>query len=158
MPPDTQRTFFRVRFASGTVCPLTDEENGAAPGSTSWDGFRGPRVVAEDSSRTTVRYPSYEYADYTLNALEGRFSIAVTKDIDFREYTGRILVTLRMYRALSQIGTKESLHILSFRQVESTDRMLKQAQDDTMTTLSGPIYRFDVFDDTNATPPILQQY
>nr|MDJ0703296.1 hypothetical protein [Leptolyngbyaceae cyanobacterium MO_188.B28] len=153
--PDTERTFFGDQSSSatgtGTVCPLTDEENGAAPGSISWDGVRGPRVIIEDSQRTTVRYPSYEHADYTLAALEGRFSIAATKDVDFREYTGRILATLRMYRALRGVGTKRSLHILSFRKVESTDRMLRQAQNETRTTLTGPVYRFDVFDESNAT-------
>ncbi|WP_250565505.1 hypothetical protein [Adonisia turfae] len=116
--PDTERTFYGDQSSSpqgtGTVCPLTDEENGAAQGSISWDGLRGPRVITEDSSGTTVRYPIYEYADYTLNALEGRFSIANTRNIDFQEYTSRILSTLRMYRALEQVGTKRSLHILSF--------------------------------------------
>ncbi|MBT9318007.1 hypothetical protein [Leptothoe spongobia] len=149
--PDTERTFFGDQSSSatgtGTVCPLTDEENGATPGSVSWDGLRGPRVLSEDGSGTTVRYPRYEQADYTLSALEGRFSIALTRKIDFREYTGRILATLRMYRALQGIGTKRSLHILSFRQVESSDTTLRQAQDETRTALSGPVYRFDVFDD-----------
>lgn len=33
--PDTARTFYQVPFAARTVCPLTDEENGAADGSVS---------------------------------------------------------------------------------------------------------------------------
>ncbi|MGF1537850.1 MAG: hypothetical protein ACFB4J_15410, partial [Elainellaceae cyanobacterium] len=148
--PDTERTFFQVDFASGTVCPLTDEENGAAPGSVSWDGLRGPRIVAEDSRSTTVRYPTYEHADYTLNALEGRFSIAATRQINFREYTGRILATLRMYRVFGVGGRqqppKDGIRILSFSQVESTDATLGEAQDETSTALSGPVYRFEVFD------------
>ncbi len=157
--PDTERTFFgdqsstRPGQETGTVCPLTDEENGAAQGSISWDGLRGPRVIAEDTNSTTVRYPSYELADYTLNALEGRFSIAATKDIDFQEYTSRILVTLRMYRLLriEDIGTKKSLHILSFRKIESEDSTLRQAQREAGQALSGPVYRFDVFNETDAT-------
>ena len=144
--PDTARTFYQVPFAAGTVCPLTDEENGAAVGSVSWDGLRGPRVLSEDGRRTHIGYPDYEHADYTLNAFEGRFSIAQTQKIDFHEYTHRIVATLRMYRALKTIGDKNSLHILSFRQVESTNALLRQAQTDTVTALTGPIYRFDVFD------------
>ncbi|MGF1515827.1 MAG: hypothetical protein ACFB5Z_19300 [Elainellaceae cyanobacterium] len=152
--PDTERTFFQVDFASGTVCPLTDEENGAAAGSVSWDGLRGPRIVAEDSRRAVVRYPTYEHADYTLNALEGRFSIAATRNINFREYTGRILATLRLYRVFGLGGRnqppKDSLRILSFRKVESTDGLLQAAQDNTGTSLSGPVYRFEVFDGSAA--------
>lgn len=157
--PDTERTFFGDQSSSpqgtGTVCPLTDQENGATDGSVSWDGLRGPRVIAENSSRTTVRYPIYEYADYTFNALEGRFSIAATKDIDFQEYTSRILATLRMYRTLESVGNKASLHILSFQKLESTNISLREAQSETGRSLSGPVYRFDVFDDSNATrlPP-----
>ena len=146
--PDTARTFFQVEFATGTVCPLTDEENGAVPGSVSWDGLRGPHVLSEDETETRVRYSGYEYADYTLNALENRFSIAQTYKIDFREYTNRILATLRMYSAFGLKGDqKNSLHILSFRRVESIDATLKEAQDQTNTTLRGPVYRFDVFSD-----------
>ncbi|MGK7954477.1 MAG: hypothetical protein AB4063_04330 [Crocosphaera sp.] len=154
--PDTERTFFGDQSSSlegtGTVCPLTDEENGAVEGSVSWDGLLGPRVITEDNRSTTVRYPRYEYADYTLNALEGRFSIALTKDIDFQQYTARILASLRMYRALEAIGTKRSLHILSFRKIESTDTLLREAIRETGRALSGPVYGFDVFDETNATP------
>ena len=140
-----------MRFAEGTVCPLTDEENGATLGTVSWDGLQGPQVLSEDGSGTTVRYPGYEHADYTLNALEGRFSIAATQKIDFREYTRRILATLRMYRTVRQIGNKDSLHILSFRQVESSAAALRESQNETGTALSGPVYRFDVFDDANTT-------
>ena len=149
--PDTARTFYNVPFAAGTVCPLTDEENGAAVGSTAWDGLRGPHVYAKDGRSTSVRYPNYERADYTLSAFEGRFSIAQTYKIDFTEYTHRILATLRMYRALSNIGDKNSLHILSFNQISANDGLLRQAQSETGRSLSGPIYRFDVFDSDYAT-------
>ncbi|MEL6815603.1 MAG: hypothetical protein AAFP03_12405 [Cyanobacteria bacterium J06598_3] len=149
--PDTARTFYQVPFAAGTVCPLTDEENGAADSSVSWDGLRGPRVLREDGFGTQVRFPDYEHADYTLNAFEGQFSIAQTRKIDFQEYTGRILATLRMYRALKNIGDKDSLHILSFRRVAQTDALVRQAQAETMTPLAGTIYRFDVFDSDYAT-------
>ncbi len=152
--PDTERTFFQVDFASGTVCPLTDEENGAAPGSVSWDGLQGPRIVAQNSRSTTVRYPTYEHADYTLNALEGKFSIAETRQINLREYTGRILATLRVYRLFERGGRnqppKDELRILSFQQVEFTDAALQEAQDSTTTALSGPVYRFEVFDSSAA--------
>ncbi|MEP3477835.1 MAG: hypothetical protein ABJZ55_01185, partial [Fuerstiella sp.] len=148
--PDTARTYFEVDFARGTVCPLTDEENGAASGSVSWDGLRGPRVISEDGTSTTVRYPNYPLADYTLNALEGRLSISETRKIGFDEYIHRILSTLRMYRILSSIGDKNTLHILSFGEVESSDSTLLEAQAETGRTLSGPILRYDVFDESDS--------
>lgn len=150
--PDTARTYYKVRYAHGTVCPLTDDENGAAPGSVSWDGLRGPTVVFEDAQETKVRYTSYEYADYTLNALQNRFSIARTRKVEFREYTDRILATLRMYRALKDSGNRDTLHILSFRRVESSDVTLEDALRDTGSASREPVYRFDVFAEDDATP------
>ncbi len=85
-------------FSLGTVCPLTDEENGAIVPGDSWDGLRGPHLVAEDANASHIRYPSYEQADYTLAALEGRFSIAQTSKITLHDYIHRILATLRIYR------------------------------------------------------------
>ena len=151
--PDTKRSFFQVSFSSGSICPLTDDENGATAGSIPWDGLRGPRIVAEDRAGTTVRYPSYELADYTLTALEGGFSIAETQKVNLQEYTGRILATLRMYRAFGRRdpSEKNALHILSFQKIESSAPMLLEAQKELNTVLSGPIYRFEVFDDRDVT-------
>lgn len=145
--PDTARTFFAVPFSAGTVCPLTDEENGAQPGSISWDGLRGPSILSEDSRKSTVRYPSYGFADYSLSALEGRFSIAATSRIDFKAYTSRILAMLRIYRSFGlKNGTeKKRLHVLSFRELQFKDKLLRAAQDNTGVTLQCPVYRFDVF-------------
>lgn len=78
-------------------------------------------MLREEGFGTRVRFPDYEHADYTLNAFEGQFSIEQTRKVDFQEYTGRILATLRMDRALKNIGDKDSLHILSFRRVAQTD-------------------------------------
>jgi len=149
--PDTQRTFFRVRFARGSVCPLTDVENGAASQSLGWDGLRGPQRITEDGSKTLVRYPSYEYADYTQNTLEGKLSMAETSRVDFQEYTARILATLRMYRTLESLGDKNSLHILSFIQALPQDQLLREAQHATTTSLVGPVYKFEVFHDSAAS-------
>lgn len=143
--PDTARTYFEVEFDRGTVCPLTDEENGAIAGTASWDGLRGAHVVVENAEFTRIRYPNYPLADYTLNALEGRFSIAETRKITFQEYTNRILATLRMYRTLSQFGNKQTLHVASFQKVESTNPLLLEAEAEVGVQLSGPIFRFDVF-------------
>ena len=143
--PDTTRTYFDVDFDVGTVCPLTDEENGAAPASVAWDGVQGPVVLSENSQLTRVRFQNYPLADYTLNALEGKFSIAETRKITLNEYTNRILATLRMYRTLSEIGNKQTLHILSFNKVESTNSLLLEAENALGFQLSGPVFRFDVF-------------
>ena len=144
--PDTTRTFFAVPYSAGTVCPMTDEENGAQAGSISWDGLRGPRMISEDSKKSIVRYPNYELADYSLNALEGRFSIAATSRIDFKEYTSRILAMLRVYRSFGlDTSEKKKLHVLSFRRLQFNDNLLLDAQNNTGVALQGPAYGFDVF-------------
>jgi len=150
--PDTQRTYFKVNFASGTVCPLTDEENGAVAGTVSWDGLRGPHVLSEDGTGTRVRYPNYAQADYSFNALEGQFSIGQTAKIGFQEYVRRIVVTRRMYRVMSGIGNTDTLKILSFSKIQSDDPTLDLAQSESGRELAGPIYRFDVFAESDSTP------
>ncbi|MFY0610993.1 MAG: hypothetical protein JXQ99_05660 [Hyphomicrobiaceae bacterium] len=145
--PDTTRSYIQVDFSAGSVSPLTDRENGAEAGFTPWDGVRGPRIISEDAEKTVVRYSSYPFADYTLNALEGRFSIAETQKVGFHEYTNRILATLRLYRVFKLRGSdKNKLHILSFRKIESDNSELKEAQDSVGVFLTGPVYRFEVFE------------
>ena len=146
--PDTTRTFFTVPFSSGTVCPMTDEELGSINNSVPWDGVVGPKIIDENSNERTVEYPDYPHADYTRNALEGSFSIALSSKITLVEYQRRILAMLRCYRALDKLSEKGSAHILSFRLVESNNAELISAQQQTNTVLNGPIYRFEVFNDT----------
>ena len=69
--------------------------------------------------------------------------------INFHEYTSRIVATLRMYREMGDLNSK-NLHILSFRKIESTDPVLQQAQAESGTLLFGPIYSFEVFRNANA--------
>jgi hypothetical protein len=138
--PDTTRTFFEVPFSAGSVVPLTDEEMGVGT-QPSWDGLVGPHITEQNANYVVVKYPDYPRADYTRNALEGKFSIAQTAKISFEEYQRRLLTMLRTYRAIGEIDTKENAHIISFTSVAAMDIELEQAQEQTNTELVGPIYR-----------------
>lgn len=145
--PDTTRSYFQVEFSFGTVCPLTDEENGALDVRNSWDGLRGPRIISEDKDKSIVRYPSYQQADYTLAALDGKFSIALTSMVTLHDYINRILATLRIYRRFEKKkGEKNQLRISSFSKINTNDRILIDAERESGTVLTSPIYKFEVFD------------
>ena len=142
--PDTTRTFFEVPFSAGSVVPLTDDEMGVGD-KPSWDGLIGPHITEQNGENITVQYPDYPRADYTRNALEGKLSIAQTAKISFEEYQRRLLTMLRTYRAIGEIDNKENAHIVSFKSVAALDVELEQAQEQTNTELTGPIYRVEGF-------------
>ncbi|MBD1584651.1 hypothetical protein [Pseudoalteromonas sp. S16_S37] len=156
--PDTTRTFFSVPFSAGSVVPLTDDESGTGQGA-SWDGLKGPHYVDRNAEHSIVQYPDYPRADYTRNALDGLFSIEQTSKITLEEYKRRIVVMLRAYRAIDMLDSKNSAHIVSFKQVNLGIEELEQAQERTGVELSGPIYRLEGFNDqfnqqSNVSHPI----
>lgn len=142
--PDTTRTFFEVPFSAGSVVPLTDDEMGVGT-QPSWDGLIGPHITEQNADYIVVQYPDYPRADYTRNALEGKFSIAQTAKVSFEEYQRRLLTMLRTYRAVGEIDNKENAHIISFKPVAALDAELEQAQEQANIELTGPIYRVEGF-------------
>ena len=79
-----------------TVSPLTDTEIGIE-GDLPWDGIDGPHYILDDNE---VEYPEYDHADYTLNALNNKFSLTLTGKVDVVEYQTRVVSMARAYRAL----------------------------------------------------------
>lgn len=140
---------------------MTDEEIGISAGSIPWDGVIGPRVINEDGDQRIVEYPDYPHA-----ALDGLFSIAQTSRVTLAEYKRRIIAMLRCYSALPQ-GNRTSTHILSVREVSFSNSDLDQAQQQGNATLTGPVYRFEVFTDEvtfsggqtqdNVSPPEMRE-
>lgn len=145
--PDTQRTFFTVPHAQGTVAPLTDAEIGTTPNGIPWDGVVGPVILHSTPHHTLVDYPDYPRADYTMNAFAGRYSLALTKKITLEEYKRRILAMLRCYAALNMLKDKNAAHVLSFRIVDSFNAELDEAQTTNSIELTGTIYRIEGFND-----------
>ncbi|PCJ14828.1 MAG: hypothetical protein COB04_14275 [Gammaproteobacteria bacterium] len=144
--PDSTRNYFNVpRTRAGSIVPLTDSETGVGEGALAWDGVPGPQVVSANSEQLVVEYPDYPRVDYTKNALEGKFSIDKTSRITLEEYKRRMVATLRMYRAIGKISSKDEAHILSFQKVATDLAELELAQERSAIELQGPVYRFQGF-------------
>ncbi|HEU4407466.1 MAG TPA: hypothetical protein VFS43_19525 [Polyangiaceae bacterium] len=141
--PDAGRSFSR-NFA--TVAPLTDEEIGTT-GRLPWDGVAGPRVVAAQGAPAVVEYASFDHVDYVASALAGKFSIKLVGRISTDEYVARVLAMARAYRALGvQVpADKGAWRVLSFAKVRPSDADVQGAFADTGATLSGDLFRFEVF-------------
>jgi hypothetical protein len=149
--PDAARTFEPARDWP-TVAPLTDEEIGVV-GGLPWDGVAGPRP-ADGSATGAVDYPGLDHTDYVVNALRGRFSLALTGRIQEHEYQSRVLSMARAYVALGVDLTqsfgvvaraKARWSVLSFRAVEPTDEEVRTAAKATGERLTAPLYRIEVF-------------
>ncbi|GAA6623476.1 hypothetical protein [Scytonema sp. NUACC26] len=142
--PDAARTF-QPSPTWPTVSPLTDEEIGQV-GNQSWDGIAGPRKVTRNG-RNFIEYPDFAHADYVDNTLQKKFSISLTGQVDVREYEARVLAMANVYRVLglNTLQARGQWSVFSFREVVSTDAELRQAQTQTGTTLSGTIYRFEIY-------------
>lgn len=92
--PDAARTF---EPGNPTVAPLTDEEVGIT-GNHPWDGVKGPVIVGTGAGRR-VEHTQLSHADYILNALEGKITLALTGRVDLAEYKRRVLSMGRIYEA-----------------------------------------------------------
>lgn len=139
--PDAARTF-QPNATGGpwpTVSPLTDEELGVT-GGLPWDGIIGPRLLDDK----TVEYVEFDHADYTINAVKNKFSLALTGRVDIAEYKRRLLSMARVYKLLGSTSENEraSWAVLSFKQLAIADSEVQDAQEKTQTTLNIPAYRF----------------
>jgi hypothetical protein len=134
--PDATRTFQpnATEDPRGwpTVSPLTDEEIGiTTTGSTGkklpWDGFPGPHLVPGGKD---VEYMEFDHVDYTLHALQNKFSLTLTGKIDVGEYKARILAMASVYKLLNSTerAKRANWAVLSFMKVQSPNTELDDAQ------------------------------
>jgi hypothetical protein len=146
--PDTTRTLEPRpdQWPPITVSPLTDEENGQA-GNLPWDGTQGPSVITV-GDRQFAEYPSFAYVDYVQSALLGKFSLALTSHVDAEQYQDRVLSMALVYQGLRR--RPEDWLVLSFRTTTPGETELMKAQEEARATLSGRVYRFEVFARSNS--------
>jgi hypothetical protein len=143
--PDASRTF--QPNATGnwpTVSPLTDKEIGIID-NLPWDGEPGPHLIENDKF---VEYREFDHVDYTINALNKKFSLSLTGQIDIKEYESRVLSMARVYKSLNSISVNQRARwsVVSFNKINDGDIMeLKTAQDQTRTKLESPVYRFEIY-------------
>ena len=161
--PDTTRNFvdidnsgrglnlngpLAIEFANGVVCPMTDAELGEN-GNMPWDGIRGPYLKQSNSGTIVASYPVFSRGDYTLNALKGQMSMAVTAGVSLPEYQTRMVDMARCYRA-TEIS-RQAMMILSYSIVDSNhpDVIAALSASDVRWPLSGVerIARFVIFEE-----------
>jgi hypothetical protein len=147
---------------SGTVAPLTDEEIGRV-GDMPWDGIsQWGRVPNSDFAE----YASFQHADYVRSALQGKFTLRTTAQIDADEYERRVLAVAFAYLSLGaerrqrampidpKTLRKERLHwkLLSFQTVAHGSPELEEAKTEAGLLLSGRVYRMEFFQPVPAKP------
>ncbi|MEY4579808.1 MAG: hypothetical protein RL701_4511 [Pseudomonadota bacterium] len=162
--PDAARTFQPSQLWSTTnswpsspswptVAPLTDAEIGIGNDpALPWDGVVGPKLLARDGKQF-VEYTDIAHADYVLNAIEGRFSLARTATVGDTDYRTRVLYMARLYAALGIEDTnfdrarraKAQWSVLSFRPAPSGDAVRQEAQSAVGAALSGDVYAFKIY-------------
>ncbi len=83
------------------------------------------------------------------NALDGKFTLALTAKVDTPEYERRVLNMARVYRVMSQQGLPSPLNgwsLFSFRHVANNDQELADAAAEaTVPVPQGPTYRFHLY-------------
>jgi len=132
--PDVSRTFGPTFFNQPNICPLSDAEIGI-DGGIPWDGVKGPVNVGNK-----VEYTLFEYADYTLNALNDKFSLYELSKMDFAEYTKRIIAMAKVKR-YSELPNIYS--VISFKQSSDTIDEFNDAARNFSTSMNSP-YRFRI--------------
>lgn len=85
--------------AGPTVKPMLDQEIGKSAGFP-WDGVPAPKKYVANYAPHRA-YETYFYTDYTENALNGKFSLALTGKVDSQEYQRRIDAFRRVKLSLS---------------------------------------------------------
>jgi hypothetical protein len=147
---------------SGTVSPMTDQEIGEV-GNVSWDGVSAPKIVSVNG-REFADYANFARVDYVRNALGDKFTISLTSRVDSPEYQKRVLALALTYlnlgaerisNAHERLPLKEERalwKVLSFQSTILGTPELAQAEKDAGATLSGDVYRCDLYrPDTPAT-------
>ena len=86
--PDSAQAYPPNAGAGPTIKPMLDQEIGKS-GGFPWDGVPAPKKYVANGAPHRA-YETYFYTDYTENALNGKFSLALTGKIDSQEYQRRI--------------------------------------------------------------------
>jgi hypothetical protein len=86
--PDSGQTFEPNGGAGPTIIPMLDQEIGNTAGFP-WDGVPAAKKYVANNAPHRA-YETLQYTDYTENALNGKFSLALTGKVDSQEYRRRI--------------------------------------------------------------------
>lgn len=138
--PDSAQSFEPNGGAGPTIKPMLDKEIGKN-GSTPWDGVPPPRKYAVDG-HTYNAYQAFVYADYTENALAGKFSLALTGKVDSQEYQARLDAFRRVKLSLGEASM--DWFIDSFQVALPAELETVATNEHVFNPPSGAGYRFEL--------------
>jgi hypothetical protein len=151
--PDAARSFDQGGNIVGTsiphnpwtAVPLTDQELGQ-DGGVPWDGIGGPTVVVHEG-KEYAEYLRDEYADYVLNTIANKFTLALVGRVGLNEYRDRLFSMARVYNVLDVADSKDYYSLLSFRRASRGDAQVREAEQKTGRQLDERIYlyKFEVY-------------
>lgn len=134
--PDSARVFEPLS-SNRTVFPMLDAE-------INWDGT-APAESVEMGEKLLTDFPRYDYGDYVQSALEHKFSLALTGQVDSLEYVQRLWAMWCVNGHLGFIGMEWlNWSPLSVRRVDKKDVETVKALGGTDEYLNPQSFRFQV--------------
>ncbi len=151
--PDSAQSYEPGGRAGPTIKPMRDQEIGKKTG-LPWDGV--PAAKSYIASGVTHRAcETYLYTDYVENALNGKFSLALTGTVDSQEYQRRVDAWRRVKLSLG--ATSKNWFIDSFNTAAPGDAQIVTLNTNVTVTPNDVGYRFVVFRYERATSPAFDQ-
>ena len=109
------------------------------PWDAAWDGITPPKHYL-NNDQPHIAFTSSLYGDYTQNALDGKFSLALTGKIDFFEYQQRVDALRRIRLSLGE--RYKEWHVTSFRMATLDD--LQALASNLQVPAAQQTYRFQL--------------
>lgn len=123
-----------------TIKPMLDTEIGLN-GGLSWDGITPPKHYI-NNEKSYISYTSYLYGDYTQNALNGKFTLALTGKVNSQEYQQRVYALWQVRRSMGPAYQK--WRVTSFRVATNDDLQQVKADAKPVDITNASVYRFEL--------------
>lgn len=151
--PDSAQSYEPGGDAGPTIKPMRDQEIGKA-GGYPWDGV--PAATKYIAGGIIHRaYETYLYTDYTENALNDKFSLALTGQIDSLEYQRRMDAWYKIKKSLG--NDAGNWFIDSFSDATPEDTNVVTLNTNVPITPHDKGYRFELFRFAPASSPAFNQ-
>lgn len=137
--PDSVQAF---EFSPGrhTVKPMLGTEIGLA-GGLPWDSISPPRHCM-NNEQPHIAYTSSLFGDYTQNALDGKFSLALTGTVGNPEYQQRVDALSRVRLSIGE--RYREWRITSFRRATNEDLDTAESSAELQVFHHNNAYRFEL--------------
>lgn len=151
--PDSAQAYEPGSDAGPSIKPMLDQEIGKDSG-VPWDGVTAPKSYTADNMPHRT-YQAYLYGDYTQNALDGKFSLALTGKIDSPEYIRRVDALRRVKLSLGNAAA--SWFINSFNVATADDLRALNLHENSSAPSDNNGYRLELFRFESVVSPKFDQ-